>query len=91
MAKTDGTTPSEASAKPASPARVAAPVEVGTMFSAAARALAKLANPADPAQGLLPDISRLREVSATVAVDVINVATAQGIARVEVDDPIEAV
>lgn len=62
-----------------------------SLFIAAARALAELANPADPAQGLLPDISRLREVSATVAVDVINVATAQGIARVAVEDPIEAV
>ena len=62
-----------------------------SLFIAAARALAKLANPSDPAKGLLPDISRLREVSATVAVDVINVATAQGIAHVQVDDPIEAV
>lgn len=62
-----------------------------SLFIAAARALAKLADPADPAKGLLPDISRLREVSATVAVDVINVATAQDIARVKVDDPIEAV
>jgi malate dehydrogenase (oxaloacetate-decarboxylating) len=62
-----------------------------SLFIAAARALATLADPADPAQGLLPDISRLREVSATVAVDVINTATAQGIARVTVDDPIEAV
>ncbi len=61
------------------------------LFIAAARALAKLADPADPAKGLLPDISRLREVSATVAVDVINTATALGIARVEVGDPIEAV
>ena len=62
-----------------------------SLFIAAARALAKLADPSDPAKGLLPDISRLREVSATVAVDVINTATAQGIARVQVDDPIEAV
>jgi malate dehydrogenase (oxaloacetate-decarboxylating) len=62
-----------------------------SLFIAAARALAQLADPADPAQGLLPDISRLREVSATVAVDVVNVATAQGLARVQVDDPIEAV
>ena len=62
-----------------------------SLFIAAARALAKLADPTDPAQGLLPDISRLREVSATVAVDVINTATAQGIAQVQVDDPIEAV
>ncbi len=62
-----------------------------SLFIAAARALAKLADPTDPAKGLLPDISRLREVSATVAVDVVNTATAQGIAQVQVDDPIEAV
>jgi len=62
-----------------------------SLFIAAARALAKLADPTDPAKGLLPDISRLREVSATVAVDVINTATSEGIAQVEVDDPIEAV
>ena len=62
-----------------------------SLFIAAARALAKLADPTDPAKGLLPDISRLREVSATVAVDVINTATAQGIAQVQVADPIEAV
>jgi malate dehydrogenase (oxaloacetate-decarboxylating) len=62
-----------------------------SLFIAAARALAKLADPTDPAKGLLPDISRLREVSATVAVDVVNTALGQGIARVQVDDPIEAV
>ncbi len=62
-----------------------------SLFIAAARALAKLADPTDPAKGLLPDISRLREVSATVAVDVVNTATAAGIARVKVDDPIESV
>jgi len=62
-----------------------------SLFITAARALAALADPTDPAKGLLPDISRLREVSATVAVDVINTATEQGIAQVQVDDPIEAV
>ena len=62
-----------------------------SLFIAAARALARLADPANPAKGLLPDISRLREVSATVAVDVVNTATAAGIARVQVADPIEAV
>jgi malate dehydrogenase (oxaloacetate-decarboxylating) len=62
-----------------------------SLFIAAARALAKLADPTDPAKGLLPDISRLREVSATVAVDVINTALTAGIARVQVDDPIQAV
>ena len=58
-----------------------------SLFIAAARALAKLADPSDPAKGLLPDIARLREVSATVAVDVINTATAAGIARVQVERP----
>ena len=62
-----------------------------SLFIAAARALAKLADPSNPAKGLLPDISRLREVSATVAVDVINTAIAAGIAQVAVTDPIEAV
>ncbi len=62
-----------------------------SLFIAAARALSKLADPSDPAKGLLPDIDRLREVSATVAVDVINAAKAAGIAQVEVADPIEAV
>ena len=62
-----------------------------SLFIAAARALAKLADPSDPAKGLLPDIDRLREVSATVAVDVINAANAAGIAQVQVDDPVEAV
>jgi len=62
-----------------------------SLFLAAARALAALADPSDPASGLLPDIGRLREVSATVAVDVIAAATEDGIARVQVDDPIDAV
>jgi malate dehydrogenase (oxaloacetate-decarboxylating) len=62
-----------------------------SLFIAAARALAKLADPTDPAKGLLPDISRLREVSATVAVDVVDAAQAAGITRVQVDDPIQAV
>ncbi len=62
-----------------------------SLFIAAARAVATLADPSDPAKGLLPDISRLREVSASVAVDVVNTAIAQGIAQVEIDDAIEAV
>jgi malate dehydrogenase (oxaloacetate-decarboxylating) len=62
-----------------------------SLFLAGARALAALADPADPTKGLLPDIGRLREVSATVAVDVIKAAKAAGLARAEVTDPIEAV
>ncbi len=57
------------------------------LFLAAARAIAGLTDVSDPAKGLLPGIDRLREVSATVAVDVIKAATEAGIARVEVDDP----
>lgn len=61
------------------------------MFLAGARALAGLADASDPTKGLLPDISRLREVSATVAVDVVKAATTAGLARQQVSDPIEAV
>lgn len=61
------------------------------MFLAGARALASLADPSDPAKGLLPNIERLHEVSATVAVEVIKTAISEGINRAEVPDPIEAV
>lgn len=62
-----------------------------SMFLAGARALAGLADAADPTKGLLPDVGRLREVSATVAVDVIRAAIDSGVAREVVTDPIEAV
>ena len=58
-----------------------------SLFLAAARAIAGLADASDPAKGLLPDIERLREVSATVAVDVVKAAVDAGSPRVEVDDP----
>src|SRR6478735_2300111 len=61
------------------------------LFLAAARAIARLTDVSDPSKGLLPGIDRLREVSMTVAVDVIKAATEAGVARVQVDDPIEAV
>jgi malate dehydrogenase (oxaloacetate-decarboxylating) len=61
------------------------------MFLAGARALASIADAADPSDGLLPDIGRLREVSATVAVAVVESAIEQGLAREVPDDPIEAV
>ncbi len=61
------------------------------MFLAGARALASLADPSDPSKGLLPSIERLREVSATVAVEVIKASVAAGLNRVPVEDPIEAV
>ena len=62
-----------------------------SLFLAAARAIAGLADAADPSQGLLPDIERLREVSATVAVAVVEAAVEAGLAGAEIDDPIAAV
>jgi malate dehydrogenase (oxaloacetate-decarboxylating) len=62
-----------------------------SLFLAAARAIAGLADASDPAKGLLPNIERLREVSATVAVAVVQAAIDAGIARAEIDDPIGAV
>ena len=62
-----------------------------SLFLAAARAIAGLADAADPAKGLLPNIERLREVSATVAVAVVEAAVEAGLAQVSVDDPIGAV
>ncbi len=62
-----------------------------SLFLAAARAIAGLADASDPAKGLLPNIERLREVSATVAVAVVEAAIDAGLARVEIDDPIGAV
>ena len=62
-----------------------------TLFLAAARAIAGLADASDPANGLLPNIERLREVSATVAVAVVEAAIDAGLAGVEIDDPIGAV
>ena len=61
------------------------------LFLAAAHAIARLTDVSDPSKGLLPGIDRLREVSATVAVDVIKAATEAGVAQVQIDDPIEAV
>jgi malate dehydrogenase (oxaloacetate-decarboxylating) len=61
------------------------------LFLAAARAIAGLADAADPAEGLLPDIERLREVSATVAVAVVEAAIESGLAGAKIDDPIAAV
>ena len=61
------------------------------MFLAAARAIAGLADPTDQAKGLLPMISQLREVSATVAVAVADAAIVAGLNRIEVANTIEAV
>jgi malate dehydrogenase (oxaloacetate-decarboxylating) len=61
------------------------------MFLAGARALASLADPTDHTKGLLPQVGQLREVSATVAVAVAKAAISEGLNRVRVESPIEAV
>ncbi|MCB0009113.1 MAG: NAD-dependent malic enzyme, partial [Anaerolineales bacterium] len=59
-----------------------------SMFMAAARTLAALTTPADLAEGrILPALSRIREVSAHIAVAVAEVAYAEGLA--EVDRPVD--
>ncbi|MCB8960777.1 MAG: NAD-dependent malic enzyme [Ardenticatenales bacterium] len=55
-----------------------------SMFMAAARTLAALTTPADLAEGrILPALSRIREVSAHIAVAVAEVAYAEGLAGVD--------
>ena len=58
-----------------------------SMFMAAARTLAALTTPADLAEGrILPALSRIREVSAHIAVAVAEVAYAEGLAEVDRPD-----
>jgi malate dehydrogenase (oxaloacetate-decarboxylating) len=61
------------------------------MVGAAADALASLVNAYRPGAALLPTMSDLRMVSVTVGVAVVRAAIAEGMADLEVDDPIQAV
>ncbi len=61
------------------------------MVAAAADALAGLVNAYRPGASLLPTMSDLRMVSATVAVAVARAAAAEGLARTTLDDPIQQV
>jgi malate dehydrogenase (oxaloacetate-decarboxylating) len=61
------------------------------MLAAAADAVARLSDAAMPGAPLLPPIDNLREVSATVAVAVAQAAVADGLAQVELTDPIQQV
>ena len=58
------------------------------MLAAAADAVAGLSNATRPGSALLPPVDNLRLVSATVAVAVVEAAIADGLAQVEVPDPI---
>jgi malate dehydrogenase (oxaloacetate-decarboxylating) len=61
------------------------------MFMAAARAVASLVDPQQPGASVLPHMENLREVSATVAVEVAKTAAAEGLARVPLTDVIQQV
>ena len=58
------------------------------MLAAAADAVAGLSNATKPGSALLPPVDNLRLVSATVAVAVVEAALADGLAQIEVPDPI---
>ncbi len=61
------------------------------MLAAAADAVAKLCDATTPGAALLPPVQDLRPVSAAVAIAVVGAAAADGVARADVDNPIEQV
>jgi malate dehydrogenase (oxaloacetate-decarboxylating) len=61
------------------------------MLRAAAEAIAGLVDAHEQGAGLLPDIENLRVTSATVAVAVARRAAQDGVAQVELADPVQAV
>jgi malate dehydrogenase (oxaloacetate-decarboxylating) len=61
------------------------------MLLAAAEAIAGLVEVNRPGAGVLPEVANLREMSATVAVAVARQAAADGVAQVDLADPVEAV
>jgi malate dehydrogenase (oxaloacetate-decarboxylating) len=61
------------------------------IFAAAADAVARLVDVSTPGASLLPLVENLREVSAAVGVAVAKQATAEGLARVPLTDPVQQV
>ncbi|MGO8948369.1 MAG: NAD-dependent malic enzyme [Ktedonobacterales bacterium] len=61
------------------------------MFMTAARAVSSLVEVQSPGAPLLPLVENLREVSATVAVEVAKTAAAEGLARVQLTDVVQQV
>ena len=61
------------------------------LIAAAADAVAKLPDATKPGAPLLPSVRDLRPVSAAVAIEVVRAAVAEGLAQVEVDNPIQQV
>lgn len=61
------------------------------MLLAASEAIAGLVEAGQPGAGLLPDVENLRAVSASVAVAVAKRAEQDGVAEVQLSDPVQAV
>jgi malate dehydrogenase (oxaloacetate-decarboxylating) len=61
------------------------------MIRAAADAVAGLVDTSTPGASVLPDVSSLRAVSATVAVAVVGQAVAEGVAQAKHEDVVQAV
>ena len=61
------------------------------LIAAAADAVAKVSDATRPGAPLLPPVRELRPVSAAVAIEVVRAAVAEGLAQVEVDNPIQLV
>ena len=61
------------------------------MIAAAARAVASLVDPRAPGEALLPSIDQLRMVSGTVALAVAKTAADEGLATIELTDPVQQV
>jgi malate dehydrogenase (oxaloacetate-decarboxylating) len=61
------------------------------MLLAASEAIASLVDVSPPGAGVLPQVESLRTSSATVAVAVAEQAASDGVARVELPDPVQAV
>jgi malate dehydrogenase (oxaloacetate-decarboxylating) len=61
------------------------------MLAAAADAVAELSDASGPGAPLLPQVDALRMVSAAVGIAVARAAAADGLAKVELDDPVQQV
>jgi malate dehydrogenase (oxaloacetate-decarboxylating) len=61
------------------------------MLAASADALAELSDASTPGSALLPPVDKLRMVSASVAVGVAQAAEREGLAQVELQDPVQQV
>lgn len=61
------------------------------MIEASARAVAAMAQGNGPGAPLLPSINQLRTVSAAVALAVCKAAADEGLAQVELSDPVQQV